>query len=91
MEKTAGELKKTITNLASRIKALEAITSTAPPKAPPREEEGRAESHGMNILNQGANPRSSAPGSTLVKGENTFTKLFTSNVDIPESSSRRAY
>lgn len=41
-EQFSIELNKFMTDLTSCITALEAITSKAPPKALPREEEGRA-------------------------------------------------
>lgn len=67
---------------------MEATFFTAPPKVPPREEEGRAIGHGKNAIHQGVDPGSSAPGSTLVKGENQIHKLFTAHNDIPEASGK---
>jgi hypothetical protein len=67
-DKFSAGLNKEIESLTSRIKALEAATSAAPPPVPPREEEGRANGHGKRPLPQGADFGFPTPGHTLVKG-----------------------
>lgn len=47
------ELSKDVKNLTSRIEVLEAKSPTAPPQAPPREEEGRAKGHDAESTTQG--------------------------------------
>lgn len=52
-DKFSARLSKEIKDPTLRMKALEATTSTALPQAPPREEEGRASSHRVDIHHQG--------------------------------------
>jgi hypothetical protein len=56
---------------------------------PPREEEGRANGHGKNIIHQGVDPGSSTPGYTLVTGEIPNHTSCTVDVELPEFSSKR--
>jgi hypothetical protein len=77
--------------LTSRIQALEATFFRPPPVVPPREEEGRAIGHGKDIIHQGVDPGSSAPGSTLVNGEHSYTKLSTAHTEIHDPGSRKPY
>jgi hypothetical protein len=85
--RTAADLQASIDNLTSRIQALEDTFFKPPPVVPLREEEGRAISHGKSIINQGVDPGSSAPGSTLVKGENLRPKT-SYTLDFPEHSTK---
>lgn len=88
-EKTAGELSNTMKSLTSRIAALEAATSTAPPPAPTREEGGRAIGHRFKKIHWGADPGPSTPDHTLVKGENQKPKPIQFDVEFPEHSDRK--
>jgi hypothetical protein len=72
--RTATDLQNSIGDLTSHIKTLGATFFKAPSPVPPREEEGRATSHGKSILHQGDNSGASAAGSTLVTGENLKLK-----------------
>jgi len=83
------ELSMSMKNLTSRIEALEAATATAPPQAPPREEEGRANGHRVVPHYQGADGRNSSLHHTLVKGENQFPNSTFLATDFPETSTRR--
>ncbi|RLN34410.1 uncharacterized protein C2845_PM03G18270 [Panicum miliaceum] len=88
-DKLATELSDSVKNLTSRIEALETATTTAPPQAPPREEEGRANGHRVVPHYQGADGKNSFLHHTLVKGESPTHKLHTALVDEPESSDRK--
>jgi hypothetical protein len=61
-EKTATELRESISDLTSRMTALEAMFTKAPLKVPPREEEGRANRHGVHISQQGQESKGEDPG-----------------------------
>jgi hypothetical protein len=88
---TTADLQTSIDDLTSRIQALEATFFRPPPVVPPREEEGRAIGHGKDIIHQGVDPGSSAPGSTLVNGEHSYTKLSTAHTEIHDPGSRKPY
>jgi hypothetical protein len=60
--RTTAELQTSIDSLTSRIRALEDTFFKPPPVVPPREEEGRANGHGKNIIHQGVDPGSYTPG-----------------------------
>lgn len=85
-EQFSIELNKSMTNLTSRITALEALTSKAPPIALPREEEGRAMGHGVPNSNQGVGARFQPSHPALVKGELPNPKSMVDG--FPEHSSR---
>ncbi|CAN6292526.1 unnamed protein product [Urochloa humidicola] len=51
--KISTDLKDEIQSLTSRIEVLEALSQTAAPQAPPREEERRAKGHGDTTNLQG--------------------------------------
>jgi hypothetical protein len=54
--RTAADLQESIDNLTSRIQLLEDTFFKPLPVVPPREEEGRAQSHCKNIYHQGVDP-----------------------------------
>lgn len=83
------ELNKSMVDLTSRMEALEAATS-APPKAPPHEEEGRANDHRPLPHHQGDNVRAPDPHHTLVKGESQQLKTTLNVDDSPNISTKKA-
>jgi hypothetical protein len=88
-DRFSAGLNKQIEDLTSRIKALEAATSVAPPLVPPREEEGRAIGHHTYKLHQGVNVESLINDCTLVKGENQFLKSTVLHTDLPKTSTKK--
>jgi hypothetical protein len=89
--RTAADLQTSIDDLTSRIQALEATFFKPPLVVPLREEEGRAIGHDKDIIHQGVDPGSSAPGSTLVNGEHSYTKLSAAHIEIHDPGSRKTY
>ena len=89
VDKFSVGLDKKIEDLTSRITALEAATSAAPPNVPPREEGGRADGYHKEKYHQGVNVGSPTNNSALVKGENQFPNSTFVAVDFPETSTRR--
>jgi hypothetical protein len=79
-DKIAVDLSNDIKGLTSRIAALEALSSTPTPEAPPREEGGWAKGHRVDHSYQGDDVGTPLPHHSLVKGKQTNSSApFTLN------------
>lgn len=82
------ELNNSVMDLTPRMKAFEAATLVPLPPVPPREEEGRASGHRVEINYQGDDVRNSTLHHTLFKGQIPHAKSTFVHVDTHESSRR---
>jgi hypothetical protein len=90
-EKTTIELRESISDLTSRMTALEAMFTKALPKVSPREEEGRANGHDVHISQQGQESKGRTLDSTLLKGTLHFPKSTCPVFGDPESSRKPTF
>jgi hypothetical protein len=76
--------------LTSLITALEALSTAEQPKAPPREEEGRAKGHDERPVFQGASSMGKSLDFTLTNGEKHTLKTAYSEYDISEHEHKKS-
>ncbi|CAN6299958.1 unnamed protein product [Urochloa humidicola] len=90
--KISTDLAEEIKSLTSRLEVLEALSTTASPQAPPREEEGRAKGHGDMTNHQGTSAGALVTQNALVKGEHSKSQ-FTSGAsfDLVDEPQRKSY
>ncbi|CAN6297623.1 unnamed protein product [Urochloa humidicola] len=87
-DKITVDLTTEIKSLMSRLEVLEALSKSASPQAPMRDDEGRANGHGITTTYQGTSGDASTSQNALVKGEQQHPPPIKFAVDFSKTSAR---